>query len=135
IKARVLNILAYRQASTWTIAGATVVIAALIAGCAANPKPIVEPPAPPQAALSSYSGYDLEVLRQNATPYVGNASKVGGLVSGMPGPAGLDGNGLELQTKAEPYGLTVRYIQHEPMNEEAIRAAHGELFARNAAML
>ena len=48
-----------------------------------------------------------EALLGYKTPYIGNNSKVGGIISNM--PLAQYFTGMELQTKKEPYGLTVNY--------------------------
>ena len=53
------------------------------------------------------NGYNAEVLYKYKTKYVGNASKVGGLISNLPYTQYK--NGISLQTQAEPYGVTVNY--------------------------
>ncbi|TJY40640.1 DUF4825 domain-containing protein [Cohnella pontilimi] len=115
IKSRIQNVLAYRKASSWTVAVSAVVIAAVVMGCTANPKPILESPqlSSQPSAQSDYLGYRLDLLLKNKTPYIGSASKVGGLISGLPRPEGLESNGIELQTTAQPYGLTIRYIKND----------------------
>ncbi|MBW5445826.1 DUF4825 domain-containing protein [Cohnella sp. CFH 77786] len=133
VKARIKNILSYRQPSFWMVSGSMLVIAALVMGCIANPKPLQQltPPSSPR----SYSGYNMDKLMENKTLYVGNHVKVGGLISGMPEPVGLKVNGIALQTKAQPYGLTINYIMNkasEAVNEGAISR---EIFYRNSVLL
>lgn len=59
-----------------------------------------------------------KVLRNANVQYVGDASAVGKLVRLL--PLHEYGNGMELQTKAEPYGITVNYKigRTEPYNSE-----------------
>lgn len=100
------------------------VITALVVGCTANPKPLQLGP-----SQSLYSGYDIDRLMENKTLYVGNTSKVVGLLDGMPEPAVL--NGMALQTTAKPYGITVNYvISHSDEGE-----IDGEIFYRNSILL
>lgn len=93
VKARIKNILTYRQASKRAIAAYMLVIVALVVGCTANPKPLQQ----------SLHGYHIDQLMNNKTLYVGNASKVSGLINGMPNPTDSKWN-MVLQTKARPYG-------------------------------
>ncbi|MGW9127740.1 M56 family metallopeptidase [Paenibacillus chitinolyticus] len=133
IKARIKNILAYRQPSPWMAAGSMLVIAALVLGCSANPKPLAHPPQLSSQPL--YSGYDMEKLMKNKTLYVGNHIKVGGLIGGMPRPNGLEGRGIELQTKAQPYGVTVYYVAIDDTAVLNDRASSGEAFYRNSILM
>ncbi|EGL15232.1 MULTISPECIES: M56 family metallopeptidase [unclassified Paenibacillus] len=133
IKARIKNILAYRQPSSWIAIGSILVIAALVLGCAADPKPLSH-----SSQLSSqplYSGYDMDMLMGNKTLYVGNHIKVGGLIGGMPRPSGLEGRGIELQTKAQPYGVTVYYVVNDDTVVLKDGTISGEAFYRNSVLL
>ncbi|MFF2176530.1 M56 family metallopeptidase [Lysinibacillus sp. NPDC058147] len=122
VKARIKNILTYRQASKRTIAAYMLVIVALVVGCTANPKP-----------QQSLHGYNIDQLMENKTLYVGNATKVGGLINGMPNPTDSKWN-MALQTKAQPYGVTINYVMNDSNlgKEEEIK---GEVFHRNAILL
>jgi len=133
VKARIKNILAYRQPSSWMIACSMLAIAALVVGCTANPKPLQQ--YIQQPLQSFYFGYDMDKLMKNKTLYVGNHVKVGGLIGGMPKPIGLEGNGIALQTKAPPYGLTINYLMKDSADVIKEGAISGETFYRNAIML
>jgi len=133
VKARINNILSYRQPSSWMIAGSMIVIAALVVGCTANPKPLQQLSQP--VSLPSYSGYDMDKLMKNKTLYVGNHAKVGGLISGMPMPIGFEGNGIALQTKAQPYGLTINYIMNDSTDVIKEGAISDGAFYRNSILL
>ncbi|WP_217560225.1 M56 family metallopeptidase [Paenibacillus sp. GbtcB18] len=133
IKARIKNILAYRRPSPWMAAGSMLVSAALVLGCSANPEPLAHPPRLSSQPL--YSGYDMEKLMENKTLYVGNHIKVGGLIGGMPRPNGLEGRGIELQTKAQPYGVTVYYVANDDMAVLKDGPNSGEAFYRNSILM
>jgi hypothetical protein len=133
VKARIKNILTYRQPSSWMVAGSMLVIAALVVGCTANPKPLQQSSQP--SSQTYYSGYNIDKLMENKTLYVGNASKVGGLIGGMPKPTGLEWNGMALQTTAMPYGVTVNYIMNDSTDVLKEGAISGESFYRNSILL
>ena len=124
VKARIKNILTYRQPSKKMITAYMLVIAALVVGCTANPK------SPQDSSQSLYSGYLIDQLMKNKTLYVGNASKVGGLVGGTPMPKGFKWNGMALQTNAQPFGATFNYIMND-----SIQGINGEVFHRNSILL
>lgn len=130
VKARIKNVLAYRKLPAWAAACLLVVVGAVIAGCATNPRPIEI--SPPSVQQQSYHGYDLDKLMDNKTLYVGNHIKVGGLIGGMPEPLGLDINGLELQTSSQPYGVTYRYLANDTYTETE---ANSSIFYNNAVLL
>ncbi|WP_068776548.1 M56 family metallopeptidase [Paenibacillus sp. FJAT-26967] len=129
VKARIKNILAYRQPSSWMIAFSLLVIAALVVGCTANPKPLQ------QSSQPVHSEDAVDKLMKNKTLYVGNHIKVGGLIGGTPKPIGLEVKDIELQTKAPPYGLTINYIMNDSAGVMREGAISGEPFYRNSILL
>lgn len=134
VKARIKNILTYRQPSKRMIAAYMLVIAALVVGCTANPKPLQQS-LQQGTSHSLYSGYDIDKLMENKTLYVGNASKVGGLLGGMPEPTGFEWNGMALQTTAKPYGVTVNYIMSDSVRGIDEAEINGEVYYRNSILL
>ncbi|MFD2745795.1 M56 family metallopeptidase [Paenibacillus yanchengensis] len=133
VKARIKNILSYRQPSSWMVVGYMFVIAVLVIGCTANPKPL--PQSLQQTSQSSYFGYNVEKFMDNKTLYVGNHTKVGGLVSGMPSPTGFEVTMLELQTKAQPYGAIIHYMISDDADTIIDETIDSEAFYRNSIML
>ncbi|MVP00684.1 M56 family metallopeptidase [Paenibacillus lutrae] len=129
VKARIKNILAYRQPSSWMVAFSLLVIAALVIGCTANPKPLQQSSQPVQSEDA------VDKLMKNKTLYVGNHIKVGGLIGGTPKPIGLEVKDIELQTKAPPYGLTINYIMNDSAGVMKEGAISDEAFYRNSILL
>lgn len=129
VKSRIKNILVYRQPSPWITAIAFVFITVILAVCIVNPKPVASPEQLP------YKGYSVEQLLKNRTPYVGAASKVGGLIGGLPVPEGLEPAGMELQTVAPPYGLTIKLDMHDSAGVTQNGAISGDAFYRNSIVL
>ncbi|WP_336786084.1 M56 family metallopeptidase [Paenibacillus sp. MMO-177] len=135
VKARITNILAYRKPTSWVIATSMLVVAVLVTGFTANPKPLQQSMLPVTPDKETYSGYDLDKLMKNKTLYVGNHVKVGGLIGAMPKPVGLEGKGISLQTKSQPYGVTVNYDRTDDLHPEEEMEANQDGFYRNAIML
>ncbi|MBP0725772.1 DUF4825 domain-containing protein [Bacillus sp. RG28] len=133
VKARIRNILTYRQPSKKMIAAYMLVIAVLVVGCTANPKSLQQ--SPQISSQSINSEYFMDKLMKNKTLYVGNASKVGGLTSGMPQPKGLEWNGMALQTTAQPYGVTFNYKINDSNYGVKEREINSEVFYRNSILL
>lgn len=133
VTTRIRRILAYRRPSARAAAGYMLVIAVLIAACSTNPKaaPVTTHP----GTQTFYAGYDLNRLMDNKTLYVGNASKVGGLIQAMPVPEGLTWNGIELQTVEPPYGVTIRYQMNDAASTPGIEDLANETFRRQAILL
>jgi len=93
----------------------------LMTGCAAE-KP------------ESYFGYPLETLMENKTPYVGNNSKVGGLIHAMPLHPDFTFDSFELHTSWQPYRITINLKENrdsDPFDDGEIK----EAFYRNSVIL
>ncbi|KHL95524.1 peptidase M56 BlaR1 [Paenibacillus sp. IHB B 3415] len=129
VKARIKNILAYRQPHSGMVAGSVLVLALLIIGCTANPKPVQNSP------QSLYSGYAVDQLMESKTNFVGDNSKVVALIGEMPLPAGLEGAGIELKTGSRPYELTINYSMKDAAGVMKDGAISGEVFFRNSILL
>lgn len=129
VKARIKNILAYRQPHSGMAAGYVLVLALLIIGCTANPKPVLNSP------QSLYSGYAVDQLMESKTNFVGDNSKVVALIGEMPLPAGLEGAGIELKTGSRPYELTINYSMKDAAGVKKDGAISAEFFYRNSILL
>jgi len=126
VKARIKNILAYRSPSALSIVCSILFVVAFVAGCSTNPIP-VQP-----VSQTYYAGYNLDQLMENKTPYVGNNSKVGGLIGSMPLPAGFKVKALELETKAQPYGVIIHCATDGSVTTNA---TNSDAFYRNSILL
>lgn len=129
VKARIKNILAYRQPNSGMVTGSVLVLALLIIGCTANPKPVLNSP------QSLYSGYAVDQLMESKTNFVGDNSKVVALIGEMPLPAGLEDAGIELKTGSRPYEVTVNYSMKDAAGVMKDGAISGEAFYRNSILL
>lgn len=129
VKARIKNILAYRQPNSGVVAGSILVIVALIVGCTANPKPVLDSP------QSLYSGYAVDQLMESKTNFVGDNSKVVTLIGEMPLPAGLESAGIELKTGSRPYELTINYSMKDAAGLMKDGAISMGIFYRNSILL
>ena len=101
-KARIKNVLSYKQPPFWVVAVTLIVTFALVVLLTANPKNDL-------LATGVYSGFKTETLMANKTQYVGDNSKVVALIDAMPLPAGVVRDSVELQTFAKPYSITIHY--------------------------
>lgn len=101
-KARIKNVLSYKKPPFWVVVVALIITFALVILFTANPKnELLE--------TGVYSGYKMETLMANKTPYVGDNSKVVALLDAMPLPTGVVRDSVELQTAATPYSMTIHY--------------------------
>ena len=73
-------------------------------------------------------------LSANRNPYIGDASANGRIIGLLPGLAGYEYAGTELQTSTEPYELTIFYRQTEPISVEE-ELENADIMARNAMYL
>lgn len=105
-KARIKNVLSYKQPPFWVVVVTLIVTFALVVLLTANPKNDL-------LVTGVYSGFKTETLMANKTLYVGDASKVVALIDAMPLPPGVVRDSVELQTSATPYSITIHYTVSE----------------------
>lgn len=67
------------------------------------------------SGCDSDSGIDPEIF-QYKNSYVGDNSAVSAIVSQLPAPNGEELTDIELQTKTEPYGVTLNYKKQENLD-------------------
>ena len=106
---RIKKVLNFRKPVTWVVLVALAAAVTLTVILAANPKteeadapdnPVTTAASPDERNLTAeYLGYK--------TDYVGDNVKVGGILSLLDYPSGFTFDHFELQTAAEPYGVTV----------------------------
>jgi len=96
IKNRIRNVLDYKKTSFWVVMAAAILVVVIGFGLISNPKP-----------EKSSSELKLPSYLSNRTEYVGNASKVGGIIKLFTFPANVSYDHFELQTGSKPYGVTV----------------------------
>jgi len=123
-KARIENVLNYKKPPFWVVVVALTVTFALVILFTANPKNDL------LSTNSVYSGYQIESLMANKTPYVGDNSKVVALIDAMPLPVGVVRDSVKLQTSNKPYSITIRYTVKD--SEEAVGSAFSN---RNAILI
>ena len=107
IKSRIKNILNYKKPAFWVVIIIAAATGILIFSLVSNPNGKNSA----STTYSSYSGYMVKTLMDYKTPYVGNNSKVAALIDAMPIPDGIKRDSIELQTKKQPYGITINYIK------------------------
>lgn len=96
VKRRIKNVLNYKKPSLWVVFAFVIIVVVIGIGLISNPK--IE-----KSDLESRS----ETYLNNRTEYIGNASKVGGIISLLNFPADVTYDHIELQTGTEPYGVTI----------------------------
>jgi len=128
VKSRIKNILNYKKPAFWVIVLVVLATTALVVAFTANPKH-------DQTAPNSYLGYSIDTLIANKTPYVGNNSKVVGLIDAMPLPKEIVRETVGLQTANLPYGITINYTMSDSSGVIVNGAVNGNAFYRNAIML
>jgi len=133
VKERIVNILAYRRPSSVTVVSSMLIIILLVMGCTANPKPLEQ--IIQKTTQPTYAGYDLNKLMKNKTLYIGDASRVGGIIGGLPMLENIEGVGIELQTTHQPYGLTIHYKLNSSIEKLKVELQKNDVFLRNAMML
>jgi len=128
VKARICNVLNYKKPAFWILVLAVMALVVSMVAFSTNP------PNGPTAA-DSYSGYSIDALLANKTPYVGDNSKVVGLIDAMPLPKGMIRDTVALQTSQVPYEITIHYLIKDASDAMVNGNLRGDAFQRNAVML
>ncbi len=97
IKSRIRNILSFRKPATVLVIITMVLLTTACIGLLGDPV----------SELDSREEWIQELL-SNRTPYLGDASKVGGIASQLHYPEGLLYQGVRLETDSVPYSVSVR---------------------------
>jgi len=124
VKDRIKNVLNYKKPTFWLIAVALVVAVAAGIGLLANPvsqKPVENKP--------------LSQLLKNKTEYVGDNSKVGGIIFSLKFPDNVDYNSFELYTDSEPYGVNVNLKTNTESKNIYSVEANQQQFETNALIM
>lgn len=122
--ARVKNVLNYKRPAFWIIAVAVAAVIVVSAVLAANPK-----------GAETGPGLAWQFL-QYKTEYVGNNSKVGGIIALLEFPEGVHYNSFALKTDSEPYGIAVKLNTDAVSKEEYhISPLSRRQFEYNAAIM
>lgn len=128
VKARIHNVLNYKKPAFWVMVLAVIALVVSIVAFSSNPPKS-------STAPEVYSGYSIDALLANKTPYVGDNSKVVGLIDAMPLPKGIVRDTVALQTSQEPYEITINYLMKDASDAMVNGNLRGNDFERNAAML
>lgn len=79
--------------------------------------------------------HSLETVYENRTVYVGNANKVGGVISGFAYPSWSSYDHFEMKTSEMPYGITVVLKSELAADDDLINdSTNYEILKRNALM-
>jgi beta-lactamase regulating signal transducer with metallopeptidase domain len=128
VKTRIRNVLNFKKPAFWIIMIAVAVVCLAVIAFSANPKH-------EQTDHDLYLGYSIQTLIDNKTPYVGNNSKVIGLIDALPLPGGIVRDTVELQTAALPYGLKINFNMNVDSDIKRRDAISGDAFYRNSIVL
>lgn len=128
VKARIHNVLNYKKPAFWVMVLAVIALVVSFVAFSTNPPK-------GSTAPDIYSGYSIEALLANKTPYVGDNSKVVGLIDAMPLPKGIVRDTVALQTSQVPYEITINYLMKDATDALVNGNLRGDAFQRNAAML
>jgi beta-lactamase regulating signal transducer with metallopeptidase domain len=96
-KSRIKNVLDYKKPGFWVIIAALVVVLALCAGLASDPRNNNKP----QDSIAS--------LLKHRTEYVGDNSKVGGIINALEYPDKVKYKSFELHTGNPPLSVTINF--------------------------
>ncbi|WP_422659848.1 M56 family metallopeptidase [Paenibacillus sp. EC2-1] len=106
IKARIKNVLKYKQPRLWVTAFSVIFVIAIGIGLIANPKTTI---LKAEESLLPEKTEVHEELWKAHTPYIGNASAVGKLISLLTMPSDVEYDHMELKTSERPYEVKIVY--------------------------
>ncbi len=123
VKSRIKNVLNYKRPAFWVVMVAAVVVTAVSIGLMTNP-------VDGDVSLSV-----ADRLYKYKTEYVGDASKVGGIVSLLDFPEGVNYDHFELFTDSSPHSITV-YLKTDVQTGNYFRGeANRAQFQKNAIVM
>ncbi len=123
IKMRVKNVLHYKRPAFWAIATTVVAVIFATVVLAVNPNEA--------KTEQSLAGQFL----QYKTDYVGNNSKVGGIISLLEFPENVSYDSFELKTNAEPYAVTIKLSVGPTLKEYYTDTSRQQKFEYDAAVM
>ncbi|WP_347489761.1 M56 family metallopeptidase [Desulfoscipio sp. XC116] len=124
VKSRIKNVLNYKKSAFWIIVAALVVVLAVGAGLATNPRDNSRPRESTAAGLLKYR-----------TEYVGNNSKVGGIINALEYPDKVKYNSFELQTDGAPLMITINFDTDAERRDFHTGALNADPFRKNAIIM
>lgn len=123
IKARVKNVLNYKRPAFWVIAVAVAAVLSATVVLAVNPNET--------KTEQSLAGQFL----QYKTDYVGNNSKVGGIISLLKFPENIRYDSFGLKTNTKPYEVTIKLSASPALKEYYTDTSRQQQFEYNAAVM
>ncbi|GAQ25624.1 M56 family metallopeptidase [Tepidanaerobacter syntrophicus] len=123
IKTRIKNIINYKKPALWAICPACILVVAISMALAANPSDKIE-------YLAS-----AEKFLEYKTDYVGDASKVGNIISLLDFPENVNYSYFELHTENVPYGITVHLNTDAKTRNKYTGAINQTPFEKNAIIM
>lgn len=110
IKSRIKGILNYKKPTFWSLVGMLVLIVVLVAGCLTDAKEETYETTEESAEALAETLFELK------SSYIGDAVANGKILGALFEELGIEGfNGMELQTRMEPYWISISFDQ-QPSN-------------------
>ncbi len=123
VKRRIKNVLNYKKPSFWVVIVAAILVVLIGVGLISNPK--IEK----KSSVSKSQSY-----LNNRTEYVGNNSKVCGIINLLTFPTQVSYEHFELQTGNKPYGVTI-YLKTEADRLDDAMASDNMQYQKNSLVL
>ncbi|PKM51725.1 MAG: hypothetical protein CVV02_05540 [Firmicutes bacterium HGW-Firmicutes-7] len=122
-KSRIKNVLNYKKPSFWAVLISAVVIIVMGIGLISNPKYVAK-----EQTMT-------EKFLEFKTEYVGDNSKVGGIISLLEFPLGFEFDSFELMTNNQPYGIIVNMKNNGKVSTQYTNESLQEKYTLNALIL
>ncbi len=124
VKARIKNVLNYRQPVFWMVITAAVAVVCVGVGLMSNPP-----------TASTDENNSLQNIYQYRTPYLGDNSKVGNIAHRLPVPKTLTFAKILLYTDKAPYMVEVDYKTTPETREALAKPGNQTVFDQNAVLM
>jgi|GEM_PF-1419447 len=124
VKARIKNILSYKQPVFWIVMAAAIAVAWIGVGLISNPQ-----------TPSTGENNLVQDIYQYRTPYLGDNSKVGGIVHRLPVPKTLTFTKMQLFTDKTPYMVEVNYKTTPEAKKAFSKPENQAVFDQNAVLM
>lgn len=119
----------YRKPMLWVSIAAVIIVICVAVGLINSPKPKTE------SIPTNTKDSSIEKLWESRTEYVGDNSAVGNIVGTLSFPDSVTYSGIQLDTQATPFAITINLKAHTNARNYDTEELHREQFKVNAMIL
>jgi beta-lactamase regulating signal transducer with metallopeptidase domain len=124
VKARIKNVLNYRQPAFWMVIAAAIAVVCVGVGLISNPQ-----------SASTGESDSIQEIYQYRTPYLGDNSNVVHIADRLPVPKTLTRTKVRLFTDKAPYMVEINYKTTPTVREAFVKPDNQTIFDQNAVLM